>query len=155
MKNKYLFISIFSLIISLNSCSKEDSQESSANKLSSKTWVIENKILSPSIIYNNIEISNMSLFETDETKNYVFKFNTDGTLIVNDSSNNIILNSTWELNSDETELTFGEPLLYPIPLVGDVGYSKIDIISITKSEIIGTVTMAFNEEIYVVTLNFI
>lgn len=150
MNNKYFLIA---LLISLISCSSENS-ESPTEILSSKTWVIQNKLLSPSIVYGGIEITDMTLFETDETKGYSFKFNADGTLLVNNASNNIILDSTWVLNSDQTELTFGEALIYAIPQVGNIGYSSISIESISTSEIVGTVTMPFGDETYLVTMNF-
>ncbi|GHC59140.1 hypothetical protein [Ulvibacter litoralis] len=153
MKNKYFLITIFSLILGVTSCSKDDSQ-SASEMLSSKTWVIESKMLSPSIIYAGVEITDITLFETDETKDYAFTFNSDGTLLVRNASNNLILDSTWAFNSDETELIFGETLIYAIPLVGDIGYSSIAIKSITSSEIVGSVTMPFEGTIYTVTMTF-
>jgi len=153
MKNKYFLIAIFSLIIGVTSCSKDDTR-SATEMLSSKTWIIESKELSPSIVYAGVEITDITLFETDETKNYAFKFNSDGTLLVTDASNTLILDSTWDLNADQTSLTFAEPLIYAIPLVGDIGYSSISIESISSSEIVGTVTMPYEGTIYMVTMTF-
>ncbi|KAA5822302.1 hypothetical protein FPF71_14210 [Algibacter amylolyticus] len=153
MKRKYFLITIFSLVLSLISCS-EDESTSSNDILSSKTWVIKSKMLSPSIVYAGVEITDITLFETDETKDYSFSFNSDGTLVVNDANNSVVLETTWELNSDETVLTFGETLIYAIPLVGDIGYSSIDIKSISSSAIVGTVTMPFEDEVYIVTMTF-
>lgn len=153
MKNKYFLIAFFSLILGLTSCS-EDNPESATQMLTSKTWVIERKALSPRIIYAGIEITDITLFETEETKDYSFKFNSDGTLQVKGASGNLILDSTWDLNADETELTFGEPLIYAIPLVGDIGYDSIAIKSISSTEIVGTVTMPFDGTVYMVTMTF-
>ena len=123
--------------------------------LSSKNWVIQSKILSPSIIYNEIEVTDIMLFESDETRNFSFQFKADGTFYQYDSTGEVLIESTWSLNSDSTQLLLGDPIVYDYPIVGEMGFSTINIISISSSKFVGTVDALFNSAEYQVTLTFI
>jgi hypothetical protein len=154
MKKHYFLITIFSILFSLTSCTSEDSD--SANEIfSSKVWKIESKILSPTINYGGIEVTDITLFESEETKNYSFEFKEDGAFYQYDSTGELMYESTWALNSDNTQLTFGEPIVYEYPVVGEMGFSIIDIVSISSTKIVGTIDALFNEVNYQVTLTFI
>lgn len=157
MNNKYFLITIFSLLLSVTSCSSDDSSDSkSASELvGSKTWLIESKMLSPTINFNGIEITDIMVIESEETRNYTFSFNSDGTLLQNDGMGNLIFETTWVLNSDNTQLSFGEPIVYSYPVVGDLGFSTIENLSISSSEIVGTVNAVFGDVEYEVTFTFI
>ena len=157
MKNKYFLITIFSLLLSLTSCSSSDSSDSrsASEMISSKAWVIESKMLSPTIDYGGIEITDIMVLESEETRNYSFKFNSDGTFFQYDAAGNPIFETTWVLNSDNTQLLFGEPIIYSYPVVGDMGFSTIDNLSISSSEVLGTVNAVFGGVDYELTITFI
>ena len=157
MNNKYFLITIFSLILSVTSCSSDDSSDSksASEMISSKAWLIESKMLSPTIDYGGIEITDIMIIESEETRNYTFTFNSDGTLFQNDAMGNLIFETTWVLNSDNTQLLFGEPIVYSYPVVGDMGFSTIDNLSISSSQVVGTISATFGDVEYVVTITFI
>ncbi|WP_179316956.1 hypothetical protein [Winogradskyella undariae] len=155
MKKYYFLISIFSLLFSFTSCSSDDSELPPNEILSSKIWVIKSKVISPSIVYYGQEITDISLFESEETKNYSFEFLADGTFYQYDSAGELLFENTWYLNADHTQLTFGEPIVYEYPVVGNMGFTTIDIISISSSKIVGVIDASFNEVDYEVTLTFI
>jgi hypothetical protein len=123
--------------------------------ISSRTWVIESKILSPSIDYGGIEITDIMVLESEETRNYSFKFDEDGSFYQYDSDGVVIYETTWSLNSDNTQIVFEDPIVYDYPVVGDMGFSTIDIISISSSKIVGTVSALFAEVDYQLTITFI
>ncbi|WP_405296996.1 hypothetical protein [Algibacter sp. Ld11] len=154
MKNNYYLTAIFALIISLTSCSSSDS-ETKSDIMSSKTWVIESKMLSPTINYGTIEITDIMVLEPEETRNYSFEFKSDGTFVQRDAAGASVFESTWSLNSDNTLLSFGEPIVYNYPVVGEMGFSTIDIISISSSKVVGTVESVFGGENYELTITFI
>jgi len=157
MKNKYFLITIFSLILSVTSCSSDDSSnsKSASEMISSKAWLVESKMLSPTIDYGGLEITDIMIIEPEETRNYTFTFNSDGTLLQNDAMGNLIFETTWVLNSDNTQLLFGEPIVYSYPIVGDMGFSTIDNLSISSSQVVGTISATFGDVEYEVTITFI
>ncbi|WP_405569928.1 hypothetical protein [Winogradskyella sp. Asnod2-B02-A] len=156
MKKYYFLITIFSLFLTITSCSTDDSESSDPNDmLSSRNWVIESKMLSPTIVYNGIEVTDIMLFESEETRNYSFQFKADGTFYHYDATGEVILESTWLLNEDNTQLILGDPIVYDYPVVGSMGFSAIDIVSISSSKIVGTIEALFGGENYVVTITFI
>ncbi|WP_396600850.1 hypothetical protein [Algibacter sp. R77976] len=156
MKKHYFFITIFSLLLSFTSCTSEDSESSSFNDmLSSKNWVIESKMLSPIIDYGGIEVTDIMLFESEETINYSFQFKADGTFYHYDSAGEVIYESTWVLNANNTQIVLGAPIVYDYPVVGQMGFSTIDVVSISSSKIVGTIAAMFGGENYVVTITFI
>ena len=154
MKIYYSLITILCLFFAFTSCESDDSG-SDLEMLSSKNWVIQSKILSPSIIYNEIEVTDITLFESDETRNFSFQFKADGTFYQYDSTGEVLIESTWSLNSDNTQLLLGDPIVYDYPIVGEMGFSTINIISISSSKFVGTVDALFNSAEYEVTLTFI
>lgn len=157
MKNKNFLIVIISLLFTITSCSSDDSSDSTpaSEIISSKTWLIESKMLSPTIDYGGIVISDITILESDETRNYTFSFNSDGTLVINDAMGNAIFETTWVLNSDNTQITFADPIVYEYPVVGDMGFSTIDDLSVSSSEITGTVAANFGGVDYVLTIKFV
>ncbi len=157
MKKLTYLIAIFFLVINLTSCSKDDSSEpqSEIDIISSKSWVIESKIILPSINVGGMEISNIMIIESEDTRNYSFKFNADGKMLQYDSMNNLIFQTTWAFNADKTQINFGEPLIYNYPVVGDMGFSTITIQSLTSSKFVGTVPALYDGTNYVLTITFI
>ncbi|WP_158850827.1 hypothetical protein [Algibacter sp. L1A34] len=157
MKIKYFLITIICASISLTSCSEEESSKlsSESEMLTAKSWVVQSKIVEPSINLGGIEISDITVLDSDEVKSYSFKFDSDGTLVVTDLSEEIIIETTWVFNSDKTQLTFGDPLIYNYPIVGDIGLSTIKITSLTSSKMIGTIPAFYDDINYVVTITFI
>ncbi|GAL61968.1 hypothetical protein JCM19300_714 [Algibacter lectus] len=157
MKNNYYLSAIIALFISLTSCSSSDSNDANtpSDMVSSKTWKIESKMLSPTINYGGVEIDDIMILESEETRNYSFKFNADGTFEQYDATGEVLFESTWSLNSDNTILSFGEPIVYVYPVVGEMGFSSIDIVSISSSKIVGTIESTFGEDDYELTITFI
>jgi hypothetical protein len=69
---------------------------------------------------------------------------------------NLNFETTWTLNSDNTQISFGEPILYSYPVVGDMGFSTIDNLSISStSKMVGTVSAIFGGVDYELTITFI
>lgn len=156
MKNNYYLSAIIALFISLSSCSSDSNDANTpSDMVSSKTWKIESKMLSPTINYGGIEITDIMILESEETRNYSFKFNADGTFVQYDAAGEVLFESTWSLNSENTVLSFGEPIVYVYPVVGEMGFSSIDIISISSSKIVGTIDSTFGEDDYELTITFI
>lgn len=157
MKNNYYLSAIITLFISLTSCSSSDSNDANtpSDMVSSKTWKIESKMLSPTINYGGVEIDDIMILEPEETRNYSFEFKSDGTFVQRDAAGVSIFESTWSLNSDNTLLSFGEPIVYNYPVVGEMGFSTIDIISISSSKMVGTIESTFGEDDYELTITFI
>lgn len=156
MKNNYFFITVFSLILTLTSCSSDSSDSNSeADIISSKSWIVESKMLSPSIVYGGLEITDIMVIESEETRNYEFNFNSDGTFVLSDAAGTSVLETTWLLNSENTQLSFAEPIVYSYPVVGDMGFSTIDIVSISSSKMVGTVSAIFGGVDYELTITFI
>lgn len=154
MKNTYVLITFFSVILSFASCSS-DSSESETDIISSKAWLVESKMLSPSIVYGGLEITDIMVIESEETRNYEFNFNSDGKFVLSDAAGTSVLETTWLLNSENTQLSFGKPIVYSYPVVGDMGFSTIDIVSISSSKMVGTVSAIFGGVDYELTITFI
>ncbi|GAA4230834.1 hypothetical protein GCM10022291_01930 [Postechiella marina] len=156
MKKQIFLITIFSVILGLTSCSSDDSSGLDANTaITSKTWLVQSKKLSPSIEMNGLVIDDIMIIEDEGTRNYSFKFDSDGAMYQYDAENTLIYQTTWSLNSDNTELSFGEPIVYNYPVVGPMGISAIDIESISNSKMVGTISAVFEGTAYVVTITFI
>jgi len=154
MKNSYLLTIIINLFICLTSCTSDDSMTES-EMISSKTWMIESKILSPSIVYGGIEITDIMILESEETRNYSFKFDEDGTFYQYDAEGVVLYQTTWMLSADSSQIIFGDPIVYDYPVVGDMGFSTIDIVSISATKIVGTVGALFGDVDYELTITFI
>ena len=157
MKTPKLLIAALVLILSFTSCSSDDDADtqSKTDIISSKSWVITSKAVEPSISFGGIEISDIIVLDSEDVRNYSFKFNSDGTLLQYDSSNDLIFETTWTFNADETELTFAEPISYTYPIVGDMGITTLTIQSITSSKIVGTIPALYDGVDYLVTITFI
>ncbi|WP_372757445.1 hypothetical protein [Mariniflexile sp.] len=156
MKKKYFLITIICVLFSLTSCSTEEGVETSVvDILSAKSWVIQSKLISPTITMSGIEITDIAMLESEAVRNYTFNFNSDGSLLVQDASNATILETTWSLSSDETQLIFTNPLIYTYPVVGDMELSSMVIQSISGTKMVCTITTVYYDTNYVVTVTFI
>lgn len=156
MKKLNYIILIVILVLNLASCSKDDSDSSAKEGLlTNKTWITESKVINPVISFNGIEISDIMVLETDAVRNYSFKFNSDGTFFLYDNLDTLIFQTTWSMNSEETQITFAEPIVYTYPLVGDIGLSILNIQSITSSEFVATVSGLYEDINYELTITFI
>ncbi|CAH8296470.1 hypothetical protein EV196_11138 [Mariniflexile fucanivorans] len=156
MKKYKLLITALILILSFTSCSKDDTENGQSKKdiIESKSWVITSKTVEPSILFGAIEISDITILDSDEVKNYSFKFNPDGSLLQYDFEGNLIFETTWAFNSDETEITFEEPIMYTYPVVGEMGISTLLIETISSSKIVGTIPAFYQGVDYLVTITF-
>lgn len=155
-KLTYLFAIVF-LIISSTSCSKDDSSPSDQNNsiLTSKSWVVQSKIISPSVVVGGFTVTDLMTLESEEVQKYSFKYNDDGTLYQYDISNNLIFQTTWTMNSAETQITFKEPITYTYPIVGEMGITTITIQSISSSKMVATIPAFYDGTNYLLTITFI
>lgn len=132
-------IAVVFLALNLASCSSDESKQTVYELLTSKSWKSQSKIINPSINMNGIVISDIMVLESDEVKNYSFKFNADGSFVVYDSLKNKVFQTTWALSSDETIVTLADPVIITYPLVGNVSMKTITIESITANKIIAKI----------------
>ncbi|WP_111709524.1 hypothetical protein [Lutibacter citreus] len=157
MKNKYFLITLFCITLSLVSCSNDDSTEpqSKNEMLTDKSWMVQSKIVTPSISLGGMEISDITMLDEEEVKSYIYKFSSDGTLVVKNSSEQIILETSWGFNSDKTQLTLSDPLIFNYPVVGEIGLSTITLNSLTTTKMVGTIPSIYDGVNYVVTITFV
>ena len=158
MKKIFYIIIILCLTVSLNSCSSDDDDspvQSNKEMLTDKSWVVSSKTVSPSISMGGVEVSNIMLLETEEVRNYSFKYNNDNTLIMYDYLGTQIFQTTWTINSEENKVNHTEPIIYTYPIVGGINISEYKIESITTNEMVATISFQYEEIDYVVTITFI
>lgn len=151
-----ILITVVCLALQVASCSSDKSELSVKEMLTSKSWVIKSKIIDPSINMNGFVISDIMILDSDEVRNYSFKFNTDGTFVLYDNLNKNIFETTWVLSSDETLITLTEPVQFTYPAVGNVGMKTITIESITSKSIVAKIPpFIYGGISYVATFTFI
>lgn len=150
-------IAVVFLALNLSSCSSSSEPNLSVKeKLTSKLWKSQSKIINPSINMSGIVVTDITILESDEVRNYSFKFNTDGSFIVYDILNKNIFQTTWTLSSDETVITLADPVVIPYPFVGNVDMKTITIESITTSKIVSKIPRFLYEGVYYeATITFI
>lgn len=157
-KLTYIIITVF-LLLNLTSCSKDDSNPSdnklNIDLLTSKSWVAQSKVLNPVITYNGMVISDITVIESEEVRKYAFKFNDDGTFFLYNHLNALILETTWTMSSDETQITFTDPVIYTYPVVGEIGLSTLTVQSISSSKFIATIPALYEGTNYELTITFI
>lgn len=156
MKKLTYLTTIVFLVFNLTSCSKDDSSPSdqSNSVLTSKSWVAQSKIITPSVVVGGFEVSDIMSLESEGVRKYSFKYNDDGTLYQYDNSKNLIFQTTWTMNSDETEVTFKEPIIYTYPIVGEMGITTFTIQSISSSKMVATIPAFYEGTNYLVTITF-
>ncbi len=156
MKKLIIFITALSLAAGITSCTKEETEEpkSKFELLTSKSWVVTSKIVSPSFEFGGFQISDIMSLETDEVKQYSFKYNEDYSIVVSDYLNTPFFETTWSFNDDETEITFADPLIYTYPMVGDIGISTFTLQSISSSKITAMIPTDYEGTTYEVTITF-
>ena len=158
MKKLILLTAIVYLTIGLTSCSKDESSSTPpTNKelLTSKIWKVTSKIITPSMSLGGFEVSNILTLESEEVRNYSFKYNMDGTLFQYDYLNALIFQTGWSISSDQTQVTFTQPLIYTYPIVGDLSMTSFKIQSITTVQMVATIDFLYEGINYVVTITFI
>ncbi len=158
MKKQFILIAICYLAINLVSCSKDTTEEvippTNKELLSSKSWVVKTKTIAPSISMGGFDVSDILSLESEEVRKYSFKYNTDGSLFLYDGSNNLIFQTTWSINSLQNLITFGQPIIYTYPIVGDLGITTFNLQLITKTQMTATIPFTYEGTNYVVTVSF-
>ena len=151
-----LTIAIF-IILGANfiySCAKDDIALTNDELLTQDTWVIKSKTINPVISVGGVAVSNILALEADSVRNYSYKYNTNGAFIQYDHNNSIILQASWQLNFDQTELSFSQPLIFTYPVMGDLYVSILTIESITTGHINTSISFEYEEIDYVVQTIF-
>ena len=156
MKKLIILITVFFLALNITSCSKEEPKLSNHELLTSRSWIAQSKVLSPTISMNGLVISDIMVLESNEVRNYSLKFNDDGTFFLFDNLNQKQFETTWSIDANETLITLDEPITFSYPIVGNVYMKTLTIESITSTQFIAKVPpFVYNGVNYEITITFI
>lgn len=154
IKSSIFIIAIISVGIILFSCNKEELPQTKTELLTNHAWIAVSKIISPSYQIGGIIISDLMVLDSDEVKNYSFKYNLDGTVIHYNKSNQMFFQTNWSFNSDETQIEFNPAIILSYPSVGNYELTTITIESITKDQMKLTTPYLFEGVNYIITTTF-
>ncbi len=138
MNPKIRFTIAIIIIIGANfiySCKKDDVTFTNDELLTQDTWVVKSKTINPVILVGGMAVSNILELEADSVRNYSYKYNTNGSFFQYDQNDNVILQASWQLSSNQTELSLSQPLVFTYPIMGDIYVSALKIESITPGYI--------------------
>lgn len=155
MKKSIFFLSIIFIGSLVFSCSEDEIEPTKTELLTNKGWVIQSKIITPSISMNGITISDINIMDSEDVKSYSYKFNSDGTMVISDKSNQSIFQTNWSFNTDETIITFSPGILYSYPIVGDISWPSFNMDLISANQMKSTNPYLYNEINYEITITFI
>lgn len=154
MKKSPILVAVLFLGLSLFSCKFEDVPPSKKELLTNKTWLVSSKMLTPSITMGGMVISDILILESDEVRKYSYKYDMDGTLTQFDHLNQVKFKTKWSFNSDETQITHQEAIVYNYPIVGDLKLITATIESITDNQIVALLPFTNEGTNYVITIIF-
>ena len=157
MNPKIRFTIAIIIILGANfiySCTKDDVTLTNDELLTQDTWVIKSKTINPIILVGGMAVSNILELEADSVRNYSYKYNINGSFIQYDHNNSIILQASWQLSSDQTELSLSQPLVFTYPVMGDLYVSALKIESITPGYINTLISFDYEGINYVVQTIF-
>jgi hypothetical protein len=154
MKKSIIRFAIAIIGIILFSCDKEGTPLTKKEMLTGKSWKIESKNINPSFSQGGFVISDISVLEPEEIKNYVYKFNDDGTLIITGQAGETIFETNWSFNANETELVINPGIVFNYPMVGDFSLTTLMIGSITTNQIVSINAYTYENVTYEVTVLF-
>lgn len=155
MKRITYLLTIAFLALNFTSCDEDNSSTSNKDLLSDKLWMSKSKIINPAVSVNGFVVSDITVLEPEEVRKYSFKFNEDGTFILYNHLNTSIFQTTWSINSDETKISFTDPIIYTYPIVGEIGLTTMTIQSLTSSELVTTIPAIYEGVNYEITITFI
>lgn len=153
MKKSILILAFFLLVISQFSC-KKDNNLSKKDLLTGKTWIIISKALTPSVSVGGITIDDINILDSEDQRNYTFKYNTDGTMIEYNKAKEEIYRTNWSFNSDETQISHTPGIVFSYPMVGDYTLTTMSIESISANQLITKVVYNFLGTDYVATFTY-
>ncbi len=155
MKKWLFFSTLIVLGVLVLSCEKDDDDDNSRKALlTGETWIVTSKPITPAVSLMGTTISDISILDSEEVRNYTYKYNEDGTMIQYDSSNQEIFQTTWSFNTDETILTHNPGIVFNYPIVGDISLTQATIVSITADNMVMSIPSTYDGVNYTVTLNF-
>ena len=154
MKKWFFFSTLILFSVFVFSC-KEDTEEGSKKALlTSKTWIVTSKPITPAVTMMGTTINDISALDPEAVKKYTYKYNDDGTMIQYDESNKVKFQTTWSFNSDETILTHNPGIVFTYPIVGNISLTEATIISLSANKMAASIPSTYEGVEYVVTLNF-
>ena len=154
MNKSILLVGVIFTSLMFNSCKNETTPPSKTDLLTNKTWKIITKAIVPSFVMGGITVTDITVMESDEMKAYTYKFNKDGTAYRYSASNQMIAQTSWSFNSDETQITFNPAILYNYPIVGDNGLSTMTLVSLSENQMVTTVPYLYDGTNFVITITF-
>lgn len=154
MKKSVILLAIVIIGTVHFSCDKEDTPLTKKEMLTGKTWKIESKNINPSFSQGGFVISDISVLEPEEVKNYVYKFENDGLLAVTDQTGQTIFETNWSFNANETELIINPGIVFNYPMVGDFSITTLAIESISTDQIVSRNAYTYDNINYEVTVLF-
>ena len=154
MKKSIIVLATLFFGLVLFSCNDE-TPPTNEELLTGITWIIKTKVINPPFSQGGITVSDISVLETEDVKNNSYKFNTDGTLVLYNMSNEIILQTNWSFNADETKITLTPGIVNSYPIVGDISLNFFYIDVITANQIVSTNPYLYDETNYVITVTFL
>lgn len=154
IKNIAFLLSFFVLGLTLNSCKNEPSELTKTEILTEIMWKIKSKAISPSFEIGGITISDIMVLESDEERDYTYKYNADGTVVRYSSTNQLISQTTWSFNSGETEIIFNPAIQYVYPVIGQMGLPSMNLVSLSENEMKTTVGYTYEGLDYIINIVF-
>jgi hypothetical protein len=154
MKTVLRSLFVACLFLSVLSCKKEKTQLSVQEYLTASTWKMKSKIITPSFLYFGETISDGTVFDSEEVKQYTYKHQADGTAIQFNSAGKAIFQTKWTISPDEKYLTYNPGIVFNYPVVGDMSLGKTEIIRINEHEMVLRILFVFQVN-YTVDMVFV
>jgi hypothetical protein len=154
MKKTILILSILLLGLTQFSCKEDVQPLTKTEMLTGKTWKITSKILNPAALMGGISITDVMILDTDDQRNFTFKYNADGTVIQYNSLNKEIFRTKWSFNADETVLTYAPGIVFTYAVAGNFTLSTMNITSISADKMVAKVDYIFGGTTYLATFTY-
>lgn len=154
MKKSILFLAVILLGMTQFSCDDDIQTLTKTEMLTGQTWKITSKILSPPASMGGITITDIMILDSDDQRNFTFKFNSDGTIIQFNSSDKEIFRTNWSFNADETQITYNPGIVFSYSVAGDFTLSTMIIESISEKKILAKVNYSFAGTQYMATFTY-
>lgn len=154
MKKSILFVVVILLGMTMFSCDDETQPLTKTEMVTGKTWKITSKILSPPASLGGITITDIMILDSDDQRNFSYKFNTDGTVIQYNSLNKEIFRTKWSFNAEETQITYNPGIVFSYAVAGDFTLSSMNIESISANKLVTKVNYSFAGTPYLATFTY-
>ena len=154
MKKSILFFAVIVICFAHFSCKKDEKESTKTELLTGNTWIIKSKAVSPPAMLGGIVIDDVSILDSDDQRNFTFKYNADGTMLQYNKAQQVIFTSGWSFNADENVITYNPGIVFSYSMVGDVILDTMTIISITKDKLVVEVPYNFAGTVYLATFTY-